>query len=142
MDSTIENIDDLRLEIYRLKGVEREQSIALGKRLGTPSALFSTIFSLFVKPQSAGAEKNGGFFDQDIVSLISRVALPFLLNKTFFRRSNFIIKSIVSLLSQKASQFITEDSISGIWEVITSLFKSKSDEVPEHRALPALGETY
>jgi hypothetical protein len=142
MDQPIKNIEDLRLEIYRLRGVEREQSIALGKRFTGPSAILSTIFSLFPKSQAADGEKGPGFFDQDIVGLFSRVALPFLLNRTLFRNSNFIIKAIVSILSQKASHFISEESVAGLWDVIKSLFKSKSDDIPEHRAIPALSETY
>jgi hypothetical protein len=143
MDQPIKNIEDLRLEIYRLKGVEREQSMALNKRFNTPSALFSTLFSLIpTRSKTADGEKNNGFFDQDIVGLISRVALPFLLNRTLFRNSNFIVKAIVSIISQKASHFISEDSISGIWQMISALFKTKSEETPEHRAIPALSETY
>ncbi len=44
MDLPIKNqVDDLRTEIYRLRGLEQEQSIAIGKRFSSPSALFSTL---------------------------------------------------------------------------------------------------
>jgi len=143
MDLPIKNIDDLRIEIYRLRGLEQEQSIAISKRFSSPSALFSTIFSLFPKSHTADGEKSSGFFDQDIVGLISRVVLPLVLNKTLFRHSNFIIKAVVSILSQKASHFISEDSVSGIWNTVKLLFKSKaSNEIPEHRGVPAFSETY
>ena len=143
MDLPIKNIDDLRLEIYRLRGLEQEQSIALSKRFSSPSALISTIFSLFPKSATVDGEKVSGFFDQDIVGLISRVILPLVLNKTIFRHSNFIMKAVVSILSQKASHFISEDSVSSIWHVVKSLFKSKArEDIPEHRAIPALSETY
>jgi hypothetical protein len=141
MDLPINNIDDLRLEIYRLRGLEQEQSIALAKRVSSPSALFSTLFSLFPKSHNADGEKVSGFFDQDIVGLISRVALPFVLNRTVFRNSNFIMKAVVSILSQKASHFISEDSVSGLWDVVKTVFKSKTEDVPEHRAIPALSES-
>lgn len=142
MDLPIKNIDDLRMEIYRLRGLEREQSVALGKRFSSPSALFSTLFSLFPKSTGADGEKGAGFFDQDIVGLASRFVLPLLLNKTLFRNSNFIVKTLVGILSQKASHFITEDSLAIFWDKIKSLFKSKSDDIPEHRAIPAFSETY
>jgi len=143
MDLPIKNIDDLRLEIYKLRGVEQEQSIALSKRFSTPSALISTLFSLFPKSANADGEKSSGFFDQDIVGLISRVVLPLVLNKTIFRHSNFIMKAVVSILSQKASHFISEDSVGSVWHLVKSLFKSKArDDVPEHRAIPDLSETY
>jgi hypothetical protein len=142
MAAPIKNIDDLRIEISRLRGVEQEQSIALNKRFSTPSALFSTLLSLFPKSPVQDGEKSQGFFNQDIVGLISRFILPFTLNKTIFRHSNFIIKTLVGIVSQRVSHFITEDSLMGLWEMVKSLFKSKTDDIPEHRAIPALSETY
>jgi len=142
MQLPIKNIDDLRIEISRLRGVEKEQSIALSKRFNTPSALFSTLLSLFPKSPVACGEKSQGFFNQDIVGLISRFILPFTLNKTIFRHSNFIVKTLVGIASQKVSHFITEDSLIGLWDKVKTLFKSKEEVTPEHRAIPALSETY
>jgi hypothetical protein len=141
MEQPVKNIDDLRTEIYRLKGVEREQSAAIGRRFSSPSALFSTLYSLFPKSTNTEGEKSS-FFDQDIVGLLSRFVLPFTLNKTLFRNSNFIVKTLVGIVSQKASHFITEDSVIGLWDKIKTLFKSKDEEIPEHRGIPALSETY
>ncbi len=142
MESPIKNIDDLRMEISRLRGMEREQSAALGKRFSSPSALFSTLLSLFPKSPAADGEKSQGFFNQDIVGLISRFVLPFTLNKTLFRNSNFIVKTLVGIVSQRVSHFITEDSLMGLWEMVKSLFNKTNHETPEHRAIPALSETY
>jgi hypothetical protein len=144
MDYPIRNIDDLRGEIYRLKDLEQEQSIALGQRFKSPSALFSTLLSLFPRSVNADGTKSSGFFDQDLVGLISRFVLPFTLNKTLFRNSNFIIKALVGIVSQKASHFISEDSVAGIWDKVKSLFKSKTskDTIPEHKGIPDLSETY
>jgi len=141
MDLPITNLDELRGEISRLRGLEKEQSAAISKRFSSPSALFSTIFSLFPK-SSSGGEKSPGFFDQDLVGLIARFVLPFTLNRTLFRHSNFIVKALVGLVSQKAARFITEDSLIALWDKVKVIFKSKSDEIPEHRAIPALSETY
>ncbi len=142
MDLPIKNINDLRLEIDRLRGLEREQSIALGQRFSSPSALFSTITSLFTgSPRTDGTKSS--FFDQDIVGLLSRFVLPLALNKTLFRNSNFIVKTLVGLVSQKASHFITEDSVAGIWDKIKTLFHRKEpEETPEHKGVPAFSETY
>jgi len=143
MDLPVRNIEDLRNEIARLKGVEREQSIALGKRVESPSALLSTIMSLFHSPANADGAKSGSFFDQDIVGLISRFVLPFTLNKTIFRNSGFIVKTLVGLVSQKASHFINEDMLVGLWEKVSTLFKGKAhEETPEHKGVPPLSETY
>src|ERR1700733_5863552 len=118
MDLPIRSISDLREEIYRLKQIEQEQGIALGQRFKNPSALLSTFMSLFPRSVNADGTTEPGFFNQDLVGLISRFVLPFTLNKTIFRHSNFLIKTLVGLVSQKASHFITEDSVTGIWDKI------------------------
>jgi hypothetical protein len=141
MDVPIRNISDLRAEIILLKGLEQEQSIALGNRFSSFSAILSTIYSLFPKSTGANGEKSS-FFNQDLVGLISRFVLPFTLNKTIFRHSNFIVKTLVGLVSQKASHFITEDSLVGLWEKVKKLFNKTDHETPEHRAIPDLSETY
>jgi hypothetical protein len=142
MDQPIKNITDLRLEISRLQGLEHEQSIALGQRFKSPGAIFSTIISLFSGSPGAGGEKSS-FFDQDMAGLLSRFILPFALNKTLFRNSGFLVKALVGLASQKASHFITEDSVAGIWDKIKTLFHRKeSEETPEHKGVPSFSESY
>ncbi|HWZ04521.1 MAG TPA: hypothetical protein VNX40_12980 [Mucilaginibacter sp.] len=143
MDLPVRNIEDLRSEISRLKGLEQEQSVALAQRFKSPGAILSSIISIFHNPANAGERKESGFFDQDIVSLISRFVLPITLNKTIFRNSGFIIKTLVGLVSQKASAFITEDMLVGLWDKAKSLFKSKTpEETPAHKGVPPLSETY
>src|ERR1700761_7557321 len=143
MDLPVRNIEDLRNEVTRLKGLEHEQSAALAQRFSSPSKLFATIYSLFPKAQPGPDGKNGGFFDQDIMGLISRIVLPFTLNKTLFKNSNFIVKTLVGLVSQKASHFITEDSVVSLWDKVKGLFHKKEAEPhPEHKGVPPLSETY
>jgi hypothetical protein len=143
MDAPINNIIDLRLEIVRLKGLEVEQSYAISQRFKSPGAILSTFFSLFSGTPSADGTKSAGFWDQDFVGLISRFLLPFTLNKTLFRNSNFLIKAIVGLVSQKASHFITEDSVMGLWDKVKSLFdKDDKHEQADHKGVPPLSETY
>jgi hypothetical protein len=141
MDLPIKNIEDLRGAIIKLKGLEQEKSIALAQRFNSPSALFSTVLSLFSGGPSAGGAKSGSFFNQDIAGLLSRFVLPFTLNKTIFRNSGFIVKTLVGLVSQKASHFINEDMIAGLWDKVRTLFKSKTPEAsPEHRGVPPMSE--
>lgn len=143
MDAPIKNISDLRGEIYRLKELEREQSVAIGQRFKTFSSTLSTLSTLF--PKSVAPDgKTSNFFEQDLVGLISRFVLPFTLNKTIFRNSNFIIKTIVGLLSQKASHFISEDSVVGVWDKVKGLFtaKAKKPKNPEKNMIPPLSESY
>ncbi|MGF7079473.1 hypothetical protein [Mucilaginibacter sp. UYCu711] len=110
---------DLKNEIYRLKGLEREKGAAIRAHFSSPGAIFSTVFSLFKGDPN---EKDGGIFKQDFLGVISRFAIPFALNKTLFRNSNFIIKALVGLVSQKASHFISEDSVESVWDKAKGLF--------------------
>ena len=143
MDIPIRNISDLREEIVRLKGLEVEQGAAIGQRFRSPGAIFSTVFSIFTGAPSADGTKSAGFWDQDFVGIISRFVLPFTLNKTLFRNSNFLVKAIVGLVSQKASHFITEDSVVSLWDKVKSLFhKKEADADAEHKGVPPLSETY
>lgn len=120
MELPIKSHADLRNEIYRLQGLEREKSLELKARFNGPGAIFSTIISLFKSDDTD--EKEGGIFSQDFIGVISRFALPFALNRTLFRKSNFIIKAIVGLISQKASHYISEDSVESVWDKAKGLF--------------------
>jgi hypothetical protein len=125
-DLTINNINDLKAEIARLRLLKEEQGKAIGARFSSPSAVFSTVFSLF--PKTSDDPKND-IFHQDFFGLISRIILPFALNKTLFRNSNFLIKGVVGFLSQKASHFISEDSLAGLWDNVKSFFDKKGKHV-------------
>jgi hypothetical protein len=125
MDLTIRNSNDLKAEIFRLEGLEKQQGLAIRERFSTPSAMFSTAFSFFSGTQGSGGNRESGVFNQDIIGLISRFLLPLTLNKTIFRNSGFVIKTLVGLISQKASNYISEDSVSGFWHKITSLFEDQ-----------------
>jgi hypothetical protein len=124
-DLPINNHTDLRNEIFRLQGLEREQSIAIKQRFNSPGALFSTLFSLF--PKGAADDKSGGVFNQDLLGVISRFVIPFTLNKTLFRHSNFLVKALVGLVSQKASHFISEDSVESVWDKAKGLISKIPD---------------
>jgi hypothetical protein len=130
--------DDLKAEILRLQGLEREQGIAIKQRFNSPGALFSTLFSLF--PKSTEADRESNLFHQDFIGVLSRFLLPFTLNKTIFRNSNFIVKALVGLVSQKASHFISEDSVEGIWDKAKNIFtklthKEKKAAAPSYKKI-------
>lgn len=144
MDLPIRNISDLRSEIMRLKGIEEQQSVALKARFNSPGAIFASVYSLFPKSPAIDGLRSAGVFEQDFVGLISRFVLPLLLNKTLFRNSNFIVKTLVGLVSQKASHYISEDSVVSVWDKIKGLFNKKKKEpvpVPAHKGVPPLSET-
>ena|ERR1700754_3860842 len=136
MDVQIKDINDLREEIARLKGVESQQGVALAARFNSPSAIFSTIISLFSGKDDG--VKHPSIFNQDLLGLLSRIVLPLTLNKTLFRHSNFLVKTLVGLVSQKASNYISEDAVGGIWTKVKSIFSKtvKKKEGPNHGSLP------
>jgi len=120
MDAQIKDINDLREEILRLRGIESQQGGALAARFNSPAAIFSTIVSMFSGKNDG--EKHPGIFNQDFLGLLSRIVLPVTLNKTLFRHSNFLVKTLVGLISQKASNYISEDAVGGIWTKIKTIF--------------------
>jgi hypothetical protein len=124
METPIRNIFELQGEIGRLKNLEAEQAVALKARFSGPSAIFSSVLSLFPKSATTDGIKGAGFFNQDFLGLISRFALPLALNKTLFRHSNFLVKTLVGILSQKASHYISEDNVSGVWGKAKGLFNN------------------
>jgi len=134
--ASITNIQDLQAEIARLTVAQKEQGEALGKRFSSPGHTFSTLMTLF--PRVAEGAQVSKILKQDIVGLISRIALPFALNKTFFRKSNFIVKTLVGLASQKASHFISEASVSNAWHSLVGLF-SKKDKKDKSKDLRNYG---
>ena len=144
METPIKNAHDLKVEIARLKNLEVDQAVALKARFNGPAAIFSTLLSVFPKSPTVDGVKSAGFFDQDFLGLISRVALPFALNKTVFKHSNFIVKTLVGILSQKASHYISEDAVGGIWSKAKSMFskimKKKADD--DREIIPAYAKYY
>jgi hypothetical protein len=122
MNPAIKNINDLQTEIQRLRLLRDAQGAAIKARFSSPSTTFSTIFSVFV-PEGSRA-----IFKQDLFGLLSRILLPVTLNKTVFRNSGFLVKGLVSLVSQKASNYISEDSIIAAWDKVKSIFTKKHKE--------------
>lgn len=142
METPIRNVHDLKVEIARLKNLEMDQSVALKARFSSPSAIFSTMLSIFPKSPTIDGVKSAGFFDQDFLGLISRIALPLTLNKTIFRRSNFLVKTLVGLLSQKASHYISEDAVSNIWSKAKGFINKITKKKGDIEIIPAYSKYY
>jgi hypothetical protein len=102
----------------------------LKQHISSPGAIFSALFNLFPKSDDSKEEKNASLFNQDFIGLISRIVLPIALNKTVFKNSGFIMKAIVGILSQKASHYINEDSVSDVWGKLKSAFNENVAHSP------------
>jgi len=143
MEIIIHNANDLKVEIARLKNLEVDQSVALKARFSSPSAIMSTAMSLFPKSPTVDGVKSAGFFSQDFLGLISRIALPLTLNKTLFKNSNFLVKTLVGVLSQKASHYISEDAVTGVWGKAKALFNKFTKKKDDDREIiPAYSKYY
>lgn len=142
MSEPIKNINDLRSEIARLRVVKHEQEAAIKEHFSSPSAIINTVYMTF----SGGAKDKASFFKaDDIISLVSRFVLPFALNKTIFRSSNFIVKAIVGVLSQSASGFINEKTIASVWDKLKAIIPQKwTKKNAKHvdYGIPPLSESY
>src|SRR5476651_1654753 len=103
MHAPITNINELREEIERLRLKKQFQESELKHHFNSPANIFNTVRSLFSRSNTvpAGQITSG----VDVFSWLSKLLLPLTLNKTLFRKSNLIVKSVVALISQKlASQ--------------------------------------
>lgn len=133
----ITNVQELKSEITRLTILDEEQTMALKIRFSSPAAMFAAALTLFPRSSAASSVTNSGLFNQDFVSLISRFLIPLTLNKTLFRHSNFLVKLMVGLVSQKASGYVTESALEKIFtkakSVISKLIPAKA--APNHLTL-------
>jgi len=141
MSTPINNIADLRTEIARLRIVKTEQETAIKQHFSSPMAIINTLFS------SSDKSKGGFLKIDDLISLASRFVLPFALNKTIFRSSNFIVKSVVGLLSQQAAGFINEENLGSVWDKIKGIIPKKwthktGKTKPVDYGIPPLSESY
>jgi len=129
--NTIKTSWELREEIVRLKELEQLQGAALKARVSSPGAMFSTLYSLFPRTQHVPGESRSNIFNQDFVSIISRFLIPLTLNKTLFKNSGFLVKALVGLVSQKASGYVNEDAVVGVWDKVKGLFTKKGEKVDQ-----------
>lgn len=110
----IKSIHDLRNEIVRLETLTVQQEATIKQRFSSPKIIYKTLLSVF--PKSAVNKSGDGvnvsaLLNQDVVATISKFLLPFTLNRTLFKGSGFITKSIVNFLSEKASGYINQDTV-------------------------------
>ena len=103
----IGNRRELTAEIARLKVTGHQQGLALRARFKGPKAILQTAGSLLPAMKDAKGKLRPGYLHPDWLKIAARFAIPFALNKTIFRKSNFLIKMAVDLVSQKAASQVT-----------------------------------
>lgn len=115
MNTLIRNQSDLRAEIFRLQQERLEKQIALKQHFSSPTAIMSTVAGL-IGGGGGDSDKLDGKQKIDIVRMVSRFLLPLVLNKTIFKSSGFIMKALVGLASQKASSYISTDTVTSVFD--------------------------
>ncbi|HCN83130.1 MAG TPA: hypothetical protein DIT07_05835 [Sphingobacteriaceae bacterium] len=143
--SSFNTIEELQAEIGILRMKRNGQEIAIHEKFNGPGAIFKTVKSLFIS-----SDKKSLFdevFNQDIITNISRVMLPMILNSSVFRGSGFITKTLVTLFSQKAAKNVNMDLIISMIEKVKGLFdKNKTGKgskvAVEDYGIPPDSETY
>lgn len=141
----IQTLSELQQEIQLLKADYRQKGVMIKEDAVTYVKQF-TLGNLIKKYATPS-----GFlkFDEKthISSKVLSIALPMLLNSTFFRGSGLITKALGALVSGKIGKSLDAESISGIFNGIKSLFTSKKKKEKEDvkfvdYGIPPDSETY
>jgi len=138
----IKTLAELHLEISQLKQDYLMKEVQLKEDTKAYVKQFSPINLIknFLNPQSLSK------FDEktNISGTIMSFVLPFFLNKTVFRGSGFLTKSIAALVSGKVGKSLDADSLSGIFNTVKSLFtkRKKKDVAFVDYGIPPDSETY
>ena len=124
--SDIKTIEDLHLKRQNLKADFKSKQIMLLADSKTYIQQFS-IFNMFKKFATPN-----GFLKLDekthISSKVMSLVVPMLLNSTIFRGSGLITKALGALVSGKIGKSLDAESLTGIFNLVKSLFPGKKKE--------------
>ncbi len=139
----IENTGDLRSEILRLKLLRFEQEGILDAEIKKitdifrfPSMMLAKISSLFGGQPSAGGKGEHVKGGHDWISSALSLGLPVFINKFFFRKSGFLMKSLVALISQKVATSVNKETIAHWIDKASGWIKGKGAKLKKQKALP------
>lgn len=144
-NNNIRTLAELQGEIHRLKADYNYRGVQLKDDTKTYFRQFSigNLIKQFATPS--------GFlkFDEKthISSKIMSIVLPMLLNSTVFRGSGLITKAVGALISGKVGKSLDAENLSGIFNMVKSLFTGKKPKAKEEVAfvdygIPPDSETY
>lgn len=130
MRTRIQNSDDLRTEILRLRTVRSEiegdlkvETNRITNRFRVPLMLFGKVND-WVSPLFKPSRNEPGSLNQDWVTSIFRIGLPVLMNKFIFPRSGFLLKTVVELLSQNTAKTVNKDVVTDLINKLSEWIKS------------------
>lgn len=142
----IKSLAELEIEISRVKVDYQLKETQLKEDAKTYIKQFSPINLIknFLNPQSLTKLDEKTNISGTIMSFL----LPLFLNKTVFRGSGFITKSIAALVSGKVGKSLDAESLTGFFSKAKSLFTSltskrkKADVNFVDYGIPPDSETY
>lgn len=142
----IKSLAELQVEISRVKVTYQLKETQLKDDTKAYIKQFSPLNLIkdFLNPQSLKKLDDKTNLSGSIMSLV----LPLLLNKTVFRGSGFITKSIAALVSGKIGKSLDTESLTGLFTKAKSLFssftskKKKADVNFVDYGIPPDSETY
>lgn len=147
----IKNIADLEIHIRQLEFQKAEHEIYLHQKvesikesIAAPLKFYNRIIGMISgKPNDNENGVLDGDNKPDWINLLARVGIPYALNKLVFRKSGFIIKTLISLFSQGAITSVNKNNLAGWVDKVTDFVKSKTKKKPVlDYGIPPDSETY
>ncbi len=128
-NNRIKSMSDLRSEIFRLRA---EMDLREGELKEEFHQISEKIQAPFRMMQELGAWLGiGGKAEEkssDWLTTIAQLGVPYLLNSLIFKRSGFLLKALIALVSQKAVAGINMDKMTGWIEKISQWIQKQSKE--------------
>jgi len=145
VSKNIRTLDELHSELHRLKAdySHRELQLKLDAKTYIRQFTLGNLIKKYATPS--------GFlkFDEktNISSKIMSIVLPMLMNSTVFRGSGLVTKAVAALVSGKVGKSLDAENLSGIFNMVKSLFtgkkaKAKNDVAFIDYGIPPDSETY
>lgn len=146
MNAVILNREQLVAEINRLEALKHEQELILKPQLNSPANIFASVVKLFKGSGGDSQKFTEVFKAKDFYGVAAKFIMPLLLNKTLFRKSNFIVKAIVAMVSQRAGSAVNQNLVENITNKISGLFsrfkKDKKIVRTKDYVIPTVPESY
>lgn len=129
-ESKIKNLNDLRLEIVRLKALGREQEDYLNdqyklfnNKLAAPARFIKSLSSWVPGVDLAKNLFAKGPKDEDWLNRALRIGLPVVLNRFFLRKAGFVKRALVTLLSQQAASALNKDRLAMVIRKLADMIR-------------------
>ena len=148
MEKAFVTLAELQAEIQYLKVQQFKQEEVLKEKISSPKEIFKTITHLFKSDSGKRQSFVSELINQDLITNITRVILPLILNGVVFKKSGFIVKTLMTFVSQKAAAQVNSHTLSGIVDKVTGIFKKKDKSqgeivnVKNDYGIPPDSETY